>query len=490
MPHGADPSAAGKALAFQRADRAGFLRFGGHTYDLPGRDPAVGGPYVAVISGPRPDQHPEPLHAAADCRRCRRQAPRRSRSLATGSPTWRSGGAATCCARGGSPTPPPRRRQGDRVGPESQPSSAIRASTARSVFYTVSKRHRNSIKRHNLKSGKEGTVVRSRAAQLLNPSAQGKHLLYVRVSRGSEPPLAIHPRRLRPDADDQATGPPRGRPQDLLARRRGTLWTTALAGGTPSSPCSGKVARRSSRPSAESGVEPSYGRREDLRRDVPDADRAVERRAGLRHQPPPARAIEVDQVVLDRGLPVVGELGHGGCDDPGAAARRSSPRRRGPRGRPRRPGIPAGRGSRSTRTASPRTSRDRAGSSTASRALPGRRAGRRGRRRAHRALPRRRERRPRPGAATGSSRATLDWATAAWTSRRVESFDGLRAGGGRDGGRRGGGRRWGGGVVRRSAAPVATALIAREEKHAASRRARRRATGPAEIQPILLTRAL
>ena len=48
--NGADPSATGKALAFQRPDRAGVLRFRGQIHDLPGRDPAVGGPYAAVIS--------------------------------------------------------------------------------------------------------------------------------------------------------------------------------------------------------------------------------------------------------------------------------------------------------------------------------------------------------------------------------------------------------------------------------------------------------
>ena len=36
VPHGADPSATGKALAFQRADRAAFLRFGGTRTTCPG----------------------------------------------------------------------------------------------------------------------------------------------------------------------------------------------------------------------------------------------------------------------------------------------------------------------------------------------------------------------------------------------------------------------------------------------------------------------
>ena len=51
MPNGADPSALGGTLAFQRADRGAFLRSAGRVYELPGRDPAIGGPFLAVISG-------------------------------------------------------------------------------------------------------------------------------------------------------------------------------------------------------------------------------------------------------------------------------------------------------------------------------------------------------------------------------------------------------------------------------------------------------
>jgi hypothetical protein len=99
-----------------------------------------------------------------------------------------------------------------------------------SVFYTVSKRHRNSIKRHNLRSGKDGTVLRSRTVQLLNPTVQGKHLLYVRVSRGSESPQATHPRRLNQTLMIKRRSH-RGPGHKIYRRgRRGTLWTTALAG--------------------------------------------------------------------------------------------------------------------------------------------------------------------------------------------------------------------------------------------------------------------
>jgi hypothetical protein len=229
VPHGADPSAAGKALAFQRADRAAFLRFGGRTYDLPGRDPAVGGPYVAVISGGKQVNllNRFTRQPVASVKAPGAQAIAISRE-------WlaylaiRRGRYLLRARRITNPADP-----GDLKGIASVPSPAQLGHPSldgASVFYTVSKRHRNSIKRHNLKSGREGTVVRSRAVQLLNPSAQGKHLLYVRVSRGSEPPLAIHPRRLRQRLMIKRRGRS-GPGHKIYSRgRRGTLWTTALAG--------------------------------------------------------------------------------------------------------------------------------------------------------------------------------------------------------------------------------------------------------------------
>jgi hypothetical protein len=47
----ADPSAEGADLAWQLRDRSGMLRRAGTGIPLPGGDPAVGGPYAAVISG-------------------------------------------------------------------------------------------------------------------------------------------------------------------------------------------------------------------------------------------------------------------------------------------------------------------------------------------------------------------------------------------------------------------------------------------------------
>jgi hypothetical protein len=229
VPHGADPSATGKALAFQRADRAAFLRFGGRTYNLPGRDPAVGGPYLAVISG-------ADRIAIFDrfTRRPVTSVPAPGAQAVAISREWlaylaiRRGRYLMRARRIADPANP-----GNVKGIASVPSPAQLGHPSldgSSVFYTVSKRYRNSIRRHKLKSGKEGTVVGSRSVQLLNPAAQGKHLIYVRVSRASESPQATHPRRLRQTLMIKRLGR-HGWGHKIYSRgRRGTLWTTALAG--------------------------------------------------------------------------------------------------------------------------------------------------------------------------------------------------------------------------------------------------------------------
>jgi hypothetical protein len=51
VPNGADPSASGADLVYQRGDRTGVLLRDGQEIPLPGTDPAIGGPYVAVIDG-------------------------------------------------------------------------------------------------------------------------------------------------------------------------------------------------------------------------------------------------------------------------------------------------------------------------------------------------------------------------------------------------------------------------------------------------------
>jgi len=96
------------------------------------------------------------------------------------------------------------------------------------VVFTVSGRRGNSIRLVRLNSGRERTLMSSRRAQLLNPAILGKHLVYVRVSRGSQGPLATGPRPLRQYLMlRRAGGHGKGHRIYRQSRHR-TLWTTSL----------------------------------------------------------------------------------------------------------------------------------------------------------------------------------------------------------------------------------------------------------------------
>jgi hypothetical protein len=227
VPNGADPSTASKALAFQRSDRGAWLRTQGRVNALPGRDPAIGGPFVAVISaGERINILSrftrQPLGSVS--------APNAS-ALAI-SKKWlaylvvKRGRYLLRARRIGHPESPGRVRG---IASASSPAQIGHPSIAGGdVFYAVSRPTRNSIKRHRLGSKKGGTVVRSRAAQLLNPAALGKRMLYVRVSRAGQSPQKTHPRRLRQVLMLKRLGRP-GAGRKVFARgRRPDLWTTSL----------------------------------------------------------------------------------------------------------------------------------------------------------------------------------------------------------------------------------------------------------------------
>jgi hypothetical protein len=225
--NGADPSVAGKALAFQKGNRTGVIRSGGESHLLPGRDPALGGPLAAVIGGGQikilnrfkrnvltslSAPHAEAIAISRD---------------------W-----LTYLTRNHARTALMARRIADLEHPgdvkriaKVDPPSAIGHPTLTGgrVVFTVSGRRTNSIRLAHLQSQKSRTLLRSRRAQLLNPAILDKRLVYVRVSRGSQAPLAIVPRPLH---------------QSLMLRRAGghgngrqiyrhspdrRLWTTSLS---------------------------------------------------------------------------------------------------------------------------------------------------------------------------------------------------------------------------------------------------------------------
>jgi hypothetical protein len=195
VPNGADPSAAGKALAFQRGDRSGVLRFKGKVHGLPGRDPGLGDARVAVISGndieilDRFNREPVGSVPAAN-----------AQGVAV-SNRW----LVYLTVHGGRYTLEARRLRHVAHPGKARSIASVKGSSQIGqpsidkgrVFYVVSRSHSNAIKRRNLGSGHHGTVLSSRTAELLNPSVLGDHLLYVRVTRGPESPQATHPRKFQ-----------------------------------------------------------------------------------------------------------------------------------------------------------------------------------------------------------------------------------------------------------------------------------------------------
>lgn len=227
-PNGADPSTAGKALAYQRGDRAGVLRSNHGTRGLPGRDPALGGPYAAVISGKQIEILDRSSLATVGV------ASARHAEAAAVSDRWLvylslDRGRYSLNARrlGGHPGRPGKARE---LAAISRPAQIGHPSIGGNrVVYAVSRRHSNAIVRRSLKSGNGGTVLRSRSAELLNPSVLGKNMLYVRVSRGSQSPQNTSPRPFRQELMLKRMGRHGGGRRIYRRNTSRTLWTTSLA---------------------------------------------------------------------------------------------------------------------------------------------------------------------------------------------------------------------------------------------------------------------
>ncbi len=211
--HGADPGY-GKGLAYQGPDRTGYVRRGGHRHLLPGKDPAIGGPYVAVRAGggirvldadtyqPLADLTASHVNAIAINGRwvawrakLRGRDEIRARKIAD----LQSPDNEKRIKRAG---------RGERLG--------MPSITDRHIAYSVSSKGRNSIVRKALKKGNGGRVVSSKFDWLHSPSLSEHHLLYVRV--GDRQRLML--KRLR--------GGGAGRTVFARGRKGGTLWSTAL----------------------------------------------------------------------------------------------------------------------------------------------------------------------------------------------------------------------------------------------------------------------
>jgi hypothetical protein len=211
---GADPSA-GKGLVYQAAKRDAFLKRAGQRTALPGNDPAIGGPYIAVRAGGGIRVlNANTLEPLADLTAAKANAVAISRRWVV----WRAHlrGRDEIRARKikdlQSPNPAKRIQRahgGQRLGMPSIEGAG--------AAYSVSSEGRNSIVRRSLRRGRGRTLVTSRQAWLHSPSLGSDHLLFVKVE-GARQHLIL--KRL---------GGARTRVLYSRDRGTGTLWSTALS---------------------------------------------------------------------------------------------------------------------------------------------------------------------------------------------------------------------------------------------------------------------
>ena len=216
----ADPAVAGTDLAFQRPDRAGFIRRGGEDIALPGRDPAAGDGRLAVLANGE-----ILLLSAVDLAVIGRVAAPGADAVAISRRwlAWRSrvNGRDLIRARAvADPANPGPEQSLGRAGGAAQLGRPSLDDNR--LVYARATRHENRIVKRLLgakrKKRAKTTVMRSVVDGLSNPTLRGGSLLYVRHTE-------------RADRLKLARIGGRGPGRTLLSRRNGTLWSTELSAG-------------------------------------------------------------------------------------------------------------------------------------------------------------------------------------------------------------------------------------------------------------------
>jgi hypothetical protein len=212
---GADPSVLGGTLVYQRPNQEGVLRVAGRRFQIPGRDPAIGGPYVAALDEGRialfTRQGLEPVITY----------PARTADAVAVSGDWlvwrtrednHDAIHSRSIRRARDPGPS---RLLVRVGSGKQ-LSAPSLDRGR-IVYAVAGQRENRIVSRNLGGRGGGTILRSRDDALMTPSLLGGRLIYVRLTD----------KRQRLMIKRLAKG---GKGRPLYSRRGGgTLHSTALS---------------------------------------------------------------------------------------------------------------------------------------------------------------------------------------------------------------------------------------------------------------------
>jgi hypothetical protein len=214
--NGADPSTAEADLVYQLPDRSGVLRRDGQEIPLPGGDPAIGGPYIAVVEG-----FEVVLLRREDLTEVTRIAAPGVDALAV-SGDWlvmrrREGGRDVLEAqRIADPLAPgPTERITSAAAPNQVGRPALDGDV---VVWATAQRDESRVWARDLSERKNEVVVGSRFNLLTNPAIDGKHVIYVRGGGAHDQVMATRLNRRgagHPIHHDK--GP-------------GILWTTALEG--------------------------------------------------------------------------------------------------------------------------------------------------------------------------------------------------------------------------------------------------------------------
>ena len=212
---GADPSVVPGALAWQAPDGTGFVLRDGEYGRLAGNQPAVGGPYAAVLAGNEIkvlDRHTlEQLGSAIVPGADGLAVSRRWLAYRVG---HRRGDkiAVRRLGPGGNPGPAKTIAATGRFAQLSRP--ALDHSL---LLFSRNSRNASRLVKRRLKGRHNHTILRSRRAGLYNPAVRGRRMVYVRSVRGRD---RIMLRRKRGHASGRAVYSRR--------RSRGWVWSTAL----------------------------------------------------------------------------------------------------------------------------------------------------------------------------------------------------------------------------------------------------------------------
>jgi hypothetical protein len=217
VANGADPSASEADLVYQAQDRSGVLLRDGQEIPLDGTDPAVGGPYVAVI-----DAGWVVIRRRDTLEEVTRIAVPGVDALAV-SGDWlvvrrREGGRDVLEAlRITDPLAPGETR---RITSARSPSQIGRpAIDGDMVVWATAQRDESRIWKRDLGANKNKIVVGSRFGLLTNPALEGRRLIYVRSGGSRDQVMATKLGR-------RGAGHPIYRESGA-----GILWSTALEGG-------------------------------------------------------------------------------------------------------------------------------------------------------------------------------------------------------------------------------------------------------------------